>query len=117
MIQKIEKWRIQELEQVLNRLALLLRTGKNSDWANVFSHYAQEAKKLSLQTKFNLDMLKRLSQNIGNCFEGISSLRTLVLIQESAKQMEVLNQEFRESIRYLFEILASIKKKWSEPVN
>ena len=117
MIQKVEKWRIQELEQVLNQLALLLRTGENSDWANVFFHYAQEAKKLALHNKFDLDVLKRLSQNIVNCFEGISSLRTLVLIQERAKQMEALNQEFREAIRSLFEILASIEDKWIEPFN
>ena len=117
VIQKVEKWRIQELEQVLNRLALLLRTGKNSDWANVFSHFAQEAKILTLHNRFNLDSLKRLVPNIVNCFESISSLRTLVLIQQSAQQMETLNHEFRESIRNLFEILVSIEEKWTDPVN
>jgi hypothetical protein len=31
--------------------------------------------------------------------------------------MEALNQEFREAIRNLFEILASIEEKLIEPVN
>ena len=47
MIQKVEKWRIQELEQVLIRISLLMRKGSNSDWASVFSHCAQEAKHLA----------------------------------------------------------------------
>jgi len=117
MIQKIEKWRIQELEQMLNRLASFLRMGQNSDWANVFTHFSQEAKFLAMKDKLNLDSLKRLFQNILNCFEGMSSLRTLVLVQENAKQLEALNQEYRDAIRGLFEILASIEEKWTEPVN
>ena len=91
MIQKVEKWRIQELEQVLNRLAMLLHKGKSSDWGNVFSHFAQEAQNIAAHRKFNLDALKRLSQNIVNCFEGISSLRNLVLIQENPQKKGCMN--------------------------
>jgi hypothetical protein len=117
MIQKVEKWRIQELEQVLNRLALLLMKGKSSDWGNVFSHFAQEAQNIAAHQKFNLDVLKRLTQNIVNCFEGVSSLRNLVLIQENPKKKDTLNREFREALRVLFAILASIEEKWTEPIN
>lgn len=117
MIQKVEKWRIQELEQVLNRLSLLMRKGANPDWANVFSHYALEAKLLADHKKFNLDMLKKLAQNIVNCFDHVSSLRNLVLTHENARKKEILNQEFRNSIRLLFEILASIEKKWTESIS
>ncbi len=117
MIQKVEKWRIQELEQVLNRLASLLRLGENYDWASVFSHFALEAKRLAIKDKLNLDSLKRLVYNIFNCFDGTSSLRTLVLVQENTKQMDKLNQDFRESISHLFDIFASIEEKWTDPVN
>ena len=117
MIQKIEKWRIQELEQALNRLSLLLRKGQNFDWANVFSHFAQEANKLADHQKFNLDMLKRLAQNIINCFDHISSLRNLVLTHENPRKMDILNREFRNAIRHLFEIITSIEKKWTEPIH
>jgi hypothetical protein len=117
VIQQVEKWRIQELIQVLNRLSLLLRKGENSDWANVFSHYALEAQYLADHTKFNLDMLKRLAKNIANCFDHISSLRNLVLTHENARKMDILNREFRKTIRLLFEILASIEEKWTEPVH
>ena len=117
MIQKIEKWRIQELEQSLNRLSLLLRKGKSFDWANVFSHFAQEAKVLVDHKKFDLDKIKRLAQNIVNCFDHVSSLRNLVLTHENARKMDILNREFRKTIRLLFEILASIEEKWTESVN
>jgi hypothetical protein len=116
-MQKIEKWRIQEMAQVLNRLSQLLRLGDNSEWANVFSHFAKEAQNLIDQKILKLDGLKRLSQNIINCFDSTSSLRNLVLIQENNKKMEILNQEFRDTIRVLFEILAAMEEKWTESVN
>jgi hypothetical protein len=117
VIQKIEKWRIQELEHSLDRLAALMRQGKNPDWASVFSHFSHEAKSLTLNNRFSLDSLKRLVQNIANCFEGISSLRTLVLLHQDPKQMEILNQEFRDAIHDLFDIFVSIEKKWTEPIS
>jgi hypothetical protein len=116
-MQKVEKWRIQELEQALNRLASLLRMGKNADWASVFSHYAHEAKILAKKDKLNLDSLKRLILNIFHCFDGTSSLRHLVLVQENAKQMDALNQEYREAISNLFDIFVSIEAKWTDQIN
>lgn len=117
MIQKVEKWRIQELGQVLKRLSLLMQTGKNSDWGSVFSHFSLEAQNIAGHNKFDLNAIKRLSQNIVTCFEGGSSLRNLVLLQKEPKQMETINQEFREAIGLLFVILASIEEKLEEPIN
>jgi len=117
VIQKVEKWRVQELGQALNQLALLLRRGENTEWANVFSHFGHEAQNITTHENFDLDVLKRLAQNIVNCFDGISSLRKLVLNHENPRQMETLNQKFREAIQLLFEILASIEEKWTEPIN
>lgn len=117
MIQTVEKWRVQELEQALNQLSLLLRSGENSEWANVFSHFSQEAHNIAGQKNFNLDLLKNLTHNIVNCFDGISSLCNLVLNHDNPRQMEMLNNKFRETIKMLFEILASIEEKWTEPIN
>jgi hypothetical protein len=117
VIQKVEKWRIQELEQVLNRLSLLMRMGANPDWAAVFSHYALEAKHLANREKFNLDVLKKLAQNIVNCFDHVSSLRNLVLTHENAKKMDILNREFRNSLKLMFEIIAQIEEKWTDPIS
>ena len=116
-MQKVEKWRVLELGQALNQLALLLRKGENTEWANVFSHFAQEAQNITHHENFDLDVLKRLAQNIVNCFDGTSSLRNLVLNHMNPRQMETLNAKFREAIQTMFEILASIEEKWTEPIN
>lgn len=116
-VQRVEKWRIQELSQVLKHLSRLLRLGQNAEWASVFSHYAQEALNLAAQESFKLDGLKRLVQNILSCFEDASSLHDLVLVQEDIKKMGNLNQEFRDAIRLLFENLAAIEEKWTESVH
>ncbi len=117
VIQKIEKWRIQELEQVLVRLSVLMKEGKNSDWGSVFSHFAHEAQSIVGHKTFDLDALKKLSNNIIHCFEGGSSLRKLVLLQKEPMKMDVLNQEFRETIRLLFTILGSFEEEWEEQVH
>lgn len=117
MIQKVEKWRVQELEQALIQLSLLLRSGENIEWANVFFHFSQEAHNIAGQKNFNLDLLKKLAQNIVNCFDRTSSLRNLVLDHDNPRQMEVLNKKFRNAIKQLFEILASIEEKWTDQIN
>jgi hypothetical protein len=116
-MQKIEKWRIREMEHMLTRISHLLRLGDNLEWANVFSHFAQEAHHIAENERFNLDLLKKLTQNILNCFDGFSSLRNLVLVQENSQKIESLNQEFRETIRRFFEILAAIEEKGTESIN
>ncbi|MDH4218153.1 MAG: hypothetical protein OEW23_05185 [Candidatus Aminicenantes bacterium] len=116
-MQKIEKWRIQELTQVLNRLAAILREGKNSDWANVFDHFAQEAHRIVQNEKFDLDILQKLIHNMRNCFDGTSSLHSLVLTMENTKKMEELNQEFIQTKGLLFMLLSDLEKKGVEPIN
>ena len=94
-----------------------MKEGKNSDWGSVFSHFAHEAQTILGHRTFNLDALKRLSNNIIHCFEGASSLRKLVLLQKEPMKMNALNQEFRETIRLLFTILGSFEEKWEEQVH
>ncbi len=116
-MQKIEKWRIQELTQVLNQLAAILREGNNSEWASVFNHFAQEAHAIVQSVQFDLEGLKKLIMNMRSCFEGASSLHNLVLAEENSKKMEELNQEFTRVKGLLFMLLSDIEKKWAEPIN
>ncbi len=116
-MQKVEKWRIQELSQVLNQISVLLREGKNAEWASVFSHFAQEAHSISEKRELKLDFLIRLIQNIINCFDGGSSLRNLVLRHENSERMARLNQEFSQRRQVLSEILTDMEAQWTEPIN
>ena len=117
MVQKVEKWRVLELEQVLNRISRLMKEGENPDWSSVFSHFALEAQNIVNHEKFDLDALQRLLRNILICFDRGSSLRNLELSQNEPGLRETLNKEFRETIGRLFAILSSIEEKWEEPIN
>jgi hypothetical protein len=116
-MQKIEKWRIQELTQVLNQLAALLREGNNREWASVFNHFAQEAHALVQSAHFDSEGLQRLMKNMRTCFEGASTLHSLVLSEDNSKRMEELHQEFTRVKGLLFLLLSDIEKKWIEPIN
>lgn len=116
-MQKIEKWRIQELAIVLNHLTELLKRGNHTEWANVFSHYYYESQKLLLRKEFDLNDLKRLLQNIGNCFIGSSSFRNLTLWQDNQDRSESLNKEFNQVRSRLLVILAQMENQSVEYVN
>ena len=116
-MQKIEKWRIQELTIVLTHLAELLKRGNHTEWANVFSHYYYESQKLLLRKEFDLNDLKRLLQNIGNCFIGSSSFRNLTLWQDNQDRSESLNKEFIQVRSRLLVILAQMENQSVEYVN
>lgn len=116
-MQKIEKWRIQELTIVLTHLTELLKRGNHTEWANVFSHYYYESQKLLLRKEFDLNDLKRLLQNIGNCFIGSSSFRNLTLWQDNQDRSESLNKEFNQVRSRLLVILAQMENQSVEYVN
>jgi len=116
-MQKIEKWRMQELAIVLNQLIELLKSGNHTEWANVFSHYYYESQKLLLRKEFDLNDLKKLLQNIGNCFIGSSSFRNLTLWQDNQDRSEFLNKEFNQVRSRLLVILAQMENQSVEYVN
>jgi hypothetical protein len=116
-MQKIEKWRIKELAQVLNQISILLRKGQNAEWANVFSHFAQEADHILQKKELALDSLIRLIQNIVNCFDEGRTLRDLVLRHENSDKMAELNQEFSQRRNLLLEILTEMEARWSDTIN
>ena len=116
-MQKIEKWRIQELAMVLNDLAELLKQGNNGEWANVFTHFYYESQKQVLKKEFHLEELKKLLQNIGNCFIGISSFRNLSLGENRPGEIETLNKEFNHVRSRLLVILAQMENQSVEYIN
>jgi hypothetical protein len=116
-MQKIEKWRIQELAIVLNDLAELLKQGNNAEWANVFTHFYYESQKILLKQEFHLEELKKLLQNIGNCFIGNSSFRNLSLGQDRPNESNILNKEFSQARSRLLVILAQMENQSVEYVN
>jgi hypothetical protein len=116
-MQKIEKWRIQELAIVLNQLTELLRNGNQGEWANVFTHYYFECQKILLKQEFNLEEMKKLLQNIGNCFVGVSSFRNLTLRNKDRIRDDHLNREFGRVRSRLLVILAQMENQSIEYVN
>jgi phosphomevalonate kinase len=97
-MQKIEKWRVQELVLVLEEISIILKKGKNTEWANVFSHYHFEAQKILESRILQVDKLNQLIRNIKNCFHSGSSLDNPLIFEDMEKEFYVILQEF-QSIR------------------
>lgn len=116
-MQKIEKWRLEELALVLNKLSELLRKGNHSEWANVFHHFHDEAQKILMKQEFDLALLERLVKNIKNCFLGMSSLRNLILYDLELEESEKINQDFQHSKARLLKILENMAQRTIEYIN
>ena len=116
-MQKIEKWRIQEMAIALNRLCELLNEGHNREWGNVFSHFHLETNSLIQKKDLDLDSLKRLIFNIKGCFERTSSLRSPVLYLDNPASSERLNQKFAEESARLQKILLDLEERSKEVIN
>lgn len=116
-MQKIEKWRIEELALVLNHLSQLLRRGDNCEWANVFSHFHQESKQIVEKNEFDQHLLKKLVINIKNCFTGLHSLRNIVLWHLNTRESANLNQEFQRYRARLLKIIEYVEKRLIEYIN
>jgi hypothetical protein len=116
-MQKVEKWRLQELALILRRLTGLLKQGDNREWSSVFEHYRQEVHGILLTRNYDRDTLNRLVQNIQNCFSGMSSFKNLVLHHDNSTQMSKLNQEFYEEKVQLIEALLDFEKRLQIYIN
>jgi len=116
-MQKIEKWRVEELALVLNQISKLMRKGDNCEWANVFSHFHQESKQIVNKNEFDQHLLKRLVTNIKNCFIGLNSLRNIVLWHLNTRESASLNQEFQRYKARLLNIIENIEKRLIEYIN
>lgn len=116
-MQKIEKWRLQELSLVLHNLSELLKKGDNREWANVFGHFHHELQKIILKKELDLEPLKRLIYNIKNCFIGLNSFKNLVLWHLNSKEKAKINQEFQHSRARLLKILDDMEQRTIEYIH
>lgn len=109
-MQKVEKWRIQELALMLKQFHDLLMRGGNGEWANVFLHFHREAVEILSREDFKLDLLKKLVQNIANGFESFHSVTNLSLGHEDLEAKSEWNRNFQIAKARLISILTEIDK-------
>lgn len=113
----MEKWRVEEISLLLDVLAALLRTGKNPEWANVFSHFDKEAQLIISAEAFDVEPLKRLIRNIKNCFAAGSTFAALVLDADDPLTKNTLNLEFGQARASLWNALQDLEKRMVVFVN
>ena len=110
-MQKIEKWRLEELALVLKHLAELLSKGDNREWANVFLHFYQESQYMIASKAFNLEQILKLIRNIKNCYSGASSFMNLVLYHDNEKEKKRFNQDLFKARTRLLKIMAELEDR------
>jgi CRISPR/Cas system-associated protein Cas10 (large subunit of type III CRISPR-Cas system) len=116
-MQKVEKWRVEELDLLLKELCELLRKGDNCEWANVFSHFNDETKIIISKNDFDLNSLENLIKNIRNSFShGISST-TLTLSHENTEMKKRLNQDFLHMRACILGSLKDMEYRTIETIN
>lgn len=113
-MQKVEKWRIQELMLVLQQLIQTLKKGNCHEWANVFAHYHSESQGIYLKGHFNLSELKKLIRNIYNCFMEGKSFTNLAFQRENQAEADLLNNELYECRLRLYRILNEMEERMVE---
>lgn len=116
-VQKIEKWRIKELAQVLSEISDMLRNGDNAEWANVFSHFQNESMNIISKMEFDLDALQKLITNIKNCFLGTHAFKNLALWHDNSERRIKLNQSLAFIRARLLEILEDMESRLSEYIH
>jgi hypothetical protein len=116
-MQKIERWRIQELTMVLKDLSHLLKQGENREWANVFEHFLLEAEGILLREAFNLEEFKRLVQNILCCYLEGDSFRKLEITPEPDSGQRDLNQELNRLKSRLYYLLTDLQTRFVEYIH
>jgi hypothetical protein len=110
-MQRVEKWRVQELALLLQQLHKLLMRGNNSEWANVFLHFHQEAIEILSGNELNVEALRRLIHNIVNCFDGYHSFTNLSLGREDSDSGSELNRDFNQAKVRLLTVLSEIDNR------
>jgi len=113
-MQKVEKWRVQELALMLEHLHDLLRKAGDNEWANVFMHFHHEAVEILSREELKLDSLKRLVQNIATGFESFHSVSNLSLGHEDFEAKSEWNRTFQRAKTRLISILTEIDKRTFE---
>jgi len=115
--QRVETWRVKELGLILQGLSEVLKRSAHHEWANVFDHYQTETQNILTSSKLDTDQLRKLTQNIKNCFHGLSSLRNLTIQGSSPGETEGLQQDFERGKARLFKVLEELERRTIEYVH
>ncbi len=116
-MQRVEKWRIEELSSVLTELVVLLRSGDNAEWANVFSHYNEESCNIISGSEFNLNALHKLVRHIKNCFFGTRAFSHIILWHDNPEERTKLNRSLSFIRARLLNILKDIEDRLIEHIH
>lgn len=116
-MQKIEKWRVEELALLLNEFASLLKKADNSEWASVFTHFHEESQKLFSKEEFDLESLIKLIKNIKNCFSGSQYFTQVISQHENLEERTRTNQSLSFIRARLFKILKELEQRVIEFAN
>ena len=116
-MQKIERWRIEELTLVLKEMVSLLKRGDNREWANVFEHFLLEAEGILLRDNFNLEEFKRLVQNILCCYLEGDSFRSLEVEEGRKDTLRDLNQKLNRLKGRLYYLLTDLQTRFVEYIH
>jgi len=114
---KIEKWRIEELTLVLGDLVETLQQGENREWANVFSHYHNEAERFLLKDRVHVEEFKRLVHNILCCYLEGDSFRRMVLYPGETEESLRKNRQFHHLQARLYHLLTDLQTRFVEFVH
>lgn len=107
----IEKWRMEELSLVLNRMALILQAGGQSEWAGVFHHYQDEAETLARIPPIEIEKAERLACNLRACLRDGGSLRQPQLSHEDQSIGSGLLREYLKLRMRLLQILDDLEER------
>ncbi len=116
-MQKIEKWRIEELSLFLDKLARLFLEGNNREWANVFRHFHEEAQKIVSKKEFDLSSLWKLVTNIKNCFSESQYFAHVVLRNDDSREKMKIDHDFYLVRAGLIEILKELERRAGERIH
>jgi hypothetical protein len=115
-MQKIERWRIEELILVLRDLVDSLQQEVNRDWAHVFEHYLSEAERLLLTNTIRVDEFKRLVHNILCCYLEGDSFRRMAF-PETTQEGKRRNKNFQNRKARLYHLLTELQTRFVEYVH
>lgn len=116
-MQKVEKWRVEELALVLSELTDLLKAGENREWANVFSHYHDETQKIAANTEFDSGLLSKLVRNVRDCLHGSSSFTKIALRHDNPKEEQKLNQALYLTRARLLKVIKDLEERIVELIH
>jgi hypothetical protein len=114
---RFELWRLREVALLIDDLVIILRSGKNPEWANVFGHFGHEWELLGLPKAEDRGELSRLSRNIRCCLAEESGLARLVLEGKNDEESGELNRRFIQLKTRLKNALDTIQERLVERVN